>query len=847
MKQEMEDTIVKTRQAIEALQRRNSELIALYKTTLDITRTHDLPDLLKTIVKRAQELLDGTGGGLYLCEHELKKVRCVVSYKTLKDYTGTVLAFGEGAAGTVAATGEPLVIDDYRKWAGRAQTYEKDQPFSAVISVPMLWQGQVTGVISVLREEENEKFTVEDIRLLTSMANQAAIAIENARLYEQTKRLAKFNENIIQNMAEGIVEDDADGFFTFVNPAAINLLGYTADEIIGMHWSTLIPSEQQPIVQVIDERRRQGESDRYGLEMVRKDGKRISVQVSGSPRFDAEGRFTGTLAVFTDITERIRVEKQLRQYANHMEALLEIEKTISSTLDLDEVLNNIMTELQKVIPFDSISLQILQGRSLKIIACRGFDRPGAATGVLFPLDPKFPNYRVIDEKKALAFEDVTREYPHFEEEADKYESGHIRSWLGVPLISKEMVTGMIAMDRSEILPFSATEIKLAAAIAGQAALAIENARLFSESQQRLERLSSLRQIDQAITNNMDLRMTLDILLGHILSQLEVDAAAILLYRPELQNLEFVAGLGFRTQALKYTNLRLGEGHAGKAALNRRIVQVRDLTEQHTGFLRSPDFRSEEFVTYIGIPLIAKGSIIGVLEIYNRRPLSSDAEWMDFLETLAGQAAIAIDNVNLFQDLQKSNEGLIQAYDATIEGWAQALEMRDMETEGHSRRVVGLTTRLAQKMGIRGEILTHIRRGAQLHDIGKMAVPDAILQKPGKLTEEEWEIMRQHPVYAFNWLSSISYLRSALDIPYCHHEKWDGSGYPRGLKGQEIPMAARIFAIVDVWDALRSDRPYRKAWSKEKALSYIEEQSGIHFDPNVVEAFLKMIKEIPDRM
>ena len=272
-------------------------------------------------------------------------------------------------------------------------------------------------------------------------------------------------------------------------------------------------------------------------------------------------------------------------------------------------------------------------------------------------------------------------------------------------------------------------------------------------------------------------------------------------------------------------------------MERQVIQVSDIQQLETGFLRLPEFRSERFIAYIGVPLIAKGKIVGVMEIYQRQPLDPDPEWMAFLNTLAGQAAIAIDNAELFNNLQQSNTELVQAYDATIEGWAKALELRDMETEGHSRRVVALTLDLSQKLGISRDLLTHIRRGALLHDIGKMGIPDAILQKPGKLTDEEWVIMRRHPVLAFDWLSSIDYLRPALDIPYSHHEKWDGGGYPRGLKGEEIPLAARIFAIIDVYDALSSDRPYRKAWPEEKIIGYLKDESGKHFDPKVVDAFL----------
>jgi len=195
----------------------------------------------------------------------------------------------------------------------------------------------------------------------------------------------------------------------------------------------------------------------------------------------------------------------------------------------------------------------------------------------------------------------------------------------------------------------------------------------------------------------------------------------------------------------------------------------------------------------------------------------------------------------FQEtLIQSRADLFVAYEETLKGWARALELRERETAGHSQRVVGLTLQLAQAMGIKGEALTHIQRGALLHDIGKLAIPDHILLKTEPLTKEEWVVMRLHPVYAYDLLSPIEHLYPALDIPYCHHEHWDGSGYPRGLRGEEIPLAARIFAVVDVWDAMTSERPYRPAWSAEYTSAYIREQSGKLFDPQVVDVFLSKI-------
>ena len=203
-------------------------------------------------------------------------------------------------------------------------------------------------------------------------------------------------------------------------------------------------------------------------------------------------------------------------------------------------------------------------------------------------------------------------------------------------------------------------------------------------------------------------------------------------------------------------------------------------------------------------------------------------------------------LNRYRSLQEERARLISAlenlqaaYDETIRGWGYALDLRDDETQGHSKRVAELTELMAYETGIPQEEVLHIKRGAILHDIGKIGIPDSILLKNGPLSDAEWKVMKQHPRLGFEMLSRIEYLKPALDIPYCHHEKWDGSGYPRGLKGEEIPLAARIFAIVDVWDALNSDRPYRSKWPSEKIKNYILEQSGIHFDPAIVQPFLKL--------
>lgn len=369
---------------------------------------------------------------------------------------------------------------------------------------------------------------------------------------------------------------------------------------------------------------------------------------------------------------------------------------------------------------------------------------------------------------------------------------------------------------------------------------VERKQAQEQNQRQLKRQSGLRMVDMAISSSFDLHFILDIVLQQVLSQLGVDASAVLLFDSHLQKLEYAANRGFYSNALHYTQLKLGEGYAGRVVLEHKTIHVSSLMETGSRLAVALQLANEAFADYYGVPLIVKGELKGVLEIYHRSILHTDPEWLEFLETLAGQAAIAIDNAQLFERLQRSNLELGLAYEATIEGWSRAMDLRDKETKGHTKRVTDLTLKLARLMDLNESEMIHIRRGALLHDIGKMGVPDNILHKPDKLTDEEWEIIHQHPAYAYQMLTSIDYLKPALDIPYFHHEKWDGTGYPQGLKGEQISLVARIFAVVDVWDSLTSARPYRPAWTNEQALEYIKEQSGKHFDPQVVRAFLTLI-------
>ena len=363
--------------------------------------------------------------------------------------------------------------------------------------------------------------------------------------------------------------------------------------------------------------------------------------------------------------------------------------------------------------------------------------------------------------------------------------------------------------------------------------------LNADLERRVGRIAALHTIDAAIISGDRDRM-LTTLLEQTREQLGAEAAAILLPdAPGGEVLHCAAVCGLNCAPAERLPQTRAFGYAGQAVRERRVVELR-LSWTPEVFAHDPAVARAGFAAYWAVPLLAHGEVQGVLEVFRRSPEDVDDEWREFLEALAGQAAIALDSAKMYRDLAQSHQELMAAYEATIEGWGRALDLRDQETQGHSERVTAMTLKLARAVGLTGEALVHLRRGALLHDIGKMGVPDRILLKTDALSPTEWRLMRRHPEDAHAMLSPIAFLRPALDIPWGHHEKWDGTGYPRGLRGEQIPLAARLFAIADVWDALCSDRPYRSAWPEARTLDHIRRLSGTHFDPALVSVFLNMM-------
>lgn len=620
-----------------------------------------------------------------------------------------------------------------------------------------------------------------------------------AALYESEERFC----NLFEQSYDAIILIDRQGKIAAWNTSARDIIGLDPGQAIGRFaWELqtlndlgIFKSEENPekIKEIILETLKTGRSDWLNTLVETKyrrlDGQIRYLQQVASPIRANDGYMLGLIA--RDVTEQRNIREQLeRVYRLFIRGPVVVFRCPA----------------QAGLPLEYVSPNVEQfGFSPDLVTIE--KKP--FTEMIHPEDRDF----VLQEIQRH----VESSEPYFEMEYRIIQAdGEVRRVLGVTAISRDEASVPVFFD------WYLLDIT-------------ERWKVESRLEKQLERLAALRKIDISITTAFDLENILSVIIDQLIIHLKVDAVALVLVDDELQFTGNIYSKGFHSGNPDDLSFLTGEWSAGQVLQNQGLVI---LPEIHSD--AKQELAGEGIIGFAGVPVIAKGVIRGVLEVFQCSKITPDDDWRNFLVTIAGQAAIAIDNTALFASLNESNQALVQAYDQTIEGWARALEMRDVEMAGHSRRVTQVTLMLSQAMNIAGEQLDSIRRGALLHDIGKMGIPDSILLKAGRLGEQEWEIMKKHPQYAVNYLSGIDFLKPALDIPYCHHERWDGCGYPQGLKGEEIPLAARIFAVVDVWDSLRSSRPYKESWSSEQVYEYLQQQAGKQFDPLVVQTFFNMM-------
>jgi PAS domain S-box-containing protein/putative nucleotidyltransferase with HDIG domain len=637
---------------------------------------------------------------------------------------------------------------------------------------------------------------------ITGMMGVNIDITERKRAEEALRASEQRYRQIIETAQEGIWTVDAAGRTTLANQRMADMFGYTVEEMMGKPVSMFLDEEGETMAPMAFENRRQGINKQLDFKFKRKDGSVVWTLVKTNTLLDHNQQYMGALAMLTDITERKQAEEKLAESKALVDAVLE---NVPLMIFLKEA-----TDLRFVL-FNRAGEELLGCDREALLGKNNLD--------LFP--PEQAAHFMDKDREVLDGEAGMLDIP---------EEPILTARKGQRLLHTQKICIRGSDGATKYLLGISEDIT-------ERKLAEEQIR------QRLSELEVLYQSGLAFSQLITPQAIAQKMIDLLDQNMNWHHTVIRLYHPESETLELLAfnvpylsSREERSAAEKRFRdvQRLDQGLSGWVVQQAQVVRSNDLRNDPRYLETFPGLQSGLYV-----PIKIAERVIGVISIESERPQAFNESDERLAITLAAQAAIAMDNAQLFESLRCSNVELASAYDATIEGWSRALDLRDKETEGHSLRVTEMTLRLAQSMGISEEELVHVRRGALLHDIGKMGVPDGILFKPGPLTDEEWVVMKKHPALAYEMLSPILYLQRALDIPYCHHEKWDGSGYPRGLKDTQIPLGARIFAIVDVWDALSSDRPYRARWAKEKVDEHIRLSSGAHFDPQVVDAFLQM--------
>jgi PAS domain S-box-containing protein len=750
----------------------------------------------------------------------------------------------QGLTAWVIRNGKPLLAlpDVFEDLIKSGEVEAIGAPSIDWLGVPLLIDGKVIGALAVQSYTEGVRFTQPDLEILQFVSTQVAMAIDRKRAEEALKSESQLRKAIEDSILAGIIAVDAEGRQTYVNPAFCRMVGWSERDLLGAtppyrYWP---PEDLYAITEAF--RVTTGEdalpSD-FELVFRRRNEERFDALLLVSPLRDSEGRPHGWLASVYDITARKRDEETIRRQKARAEALARTASRLNTRLDLQKVLNTVCEETARALNVPAACVFLYDpGRDWFDLKA-GYGLPDRLYHSFQPIPRRMIEKVFGRLDHAVTIQDI-KTIPEFAN-ADLFSELNVCTSVMTSLARDRSPVGSLAVFTFEdARSFTPDEQALLEGLGDLAAQAIVNARLFEDLEKSLQQVRALNAVDVAINASLDLRVTLNILLDQVINLLNVDAADVWLYNPVTQELEYTAGRGFRLLQPKVNRMRLGDQYASRIVIERKSINIQDLASIPEGYDSVNRLANEGLNAYVGIPLIAKGQVKGVLEIFRRAEFDQNSEWTELLDALSGQAAIAIDNATLFDQLQRSNEELTHALDTTLEGWVSMLDRRNFEPEGYSQRLIDLTIQLARHMGVREEDLVHTRRGVLLHDIGMLRVPDSILAKTGPLTAEEREIVKQHPLYAYQIMAPNAFLRPSLEIPYCHHERWDGSGYPRGLHGAQIPLAARIFSAADVWEVLHSNRPYRPAMHEGEVRKYLADQAGTEFDPEVVSLFLDIV-------
>jgi PAS domain S-box-containing protein/putative nucleotidyltransferase with HDIG domain len=777
--------------------------VAIASIGEDITEKDEMGRIQNAILKISQTTNESSNlDHIFLAIHEILKKLVPVEnfFIALYDSTKNVISFpyfvdqfdpapapkkpGKGLTEYVLRYGRPVTInpEKFRELVARNEVESIGAPSLDWIGVPLKVEKDIIGVMGAQTYSPGIRYSNKDEQILTFVSSQIAMVIDRKRHEQALLTSQKRNELLIEASTDAIFMESMDGAILDCNDIALQLYGYTHDEIMKLNIRDLMSPENQSIIESYKLWSFDHGEIINDIINIRKDGSTFPVDVS------IRKTSVDDSAVFVAYVRDITIQKETAREIIENEQKF---RTLSETT--------------------TAGIFIYRGSQYLYVNpmwCQLTGFPAEKLLKMEPLDIMNPkeNLEVIGQ-------------------IERTESGEIdRARVEHAITTQTGETCIIDLMVSRIL------------FEGQPAV-IGTAIDITNRKQREHELEVISEMSESLRINIRKDEVLNTAIEKLIAILKLDGAMISLVNKPKERIDLIKAYGVWS-VLENTLQKKEQGLNGYIT-STGIPYLNNQPQFDTHFLYPELIKG--FGAIAGVPLLAKGEIIGSIVVGSKNRFSEND--LRLLKAIGDLTASALHRADLFEQTTRQTEELRHAYDSTLEGWALALELRDKETQGHSVRIAKMTLELAKRLNIPEDQMENIRRGALLHDIGKLGVPDTILLKNGTLTPDEWEIMKKHPIYAYNMLSQIKFFKDAIDIPHCHHEWFDGSGYPRGLEGENIPLAARIFSIVDVWDALTSTRPYREAWKKDEVLAHIINQAGTHFDPDIVNEFIQMVVDL----
>jgi PAS domain S-box-containing protein/putative nucleotidyltransferase with HDIG domain len=766
----------------------------------DITEKNVTSRIQEAILKISQATNDADDlDQLYRSIHEILKTLVPVEnfFIALYDRQKNLISFpyfvdqfdsaplahppGKGLTEYVLRKGMPVSVnpEEFDELVSLKEVSLVGAPSLDWIGIPLRVEKEIIGVMGAQTYSPGIRYGEKDEQILTFVSTQIAMVIDRKRREQALINSQKRNQLLIEASTDAIFMESLDGSIIDCNDVALQMYGYSREEMLKLNVTALVSPEITHKIKNYT----QWELDQGGairdIVNVRKNGSTFPVEVSLR-----QTRVTESPVLVAYVRDISQQKDAARVIFENEEKFRTLSETTTAGI--------FIYRGDKYLYVNPMWCQITGFSAEELMAKK-------------PLDLMNPEVNI----SAVS---------HIEQDLDG-EIGRARVEHSITTSTGEIHTIDLSVTR---IIFESQPAIIGTAID------------ITNRKQREHELEVIAEMSEALRANISRDQVLDTAMAKLMAILKLDGALFSLIDQTDQFIERKKASGV-WKSLENLPMARDQGLSGFIISN-GLPYINNHPESDP-YLLHPEL-VKGFMALAGVPLIAKGKTIGALTVGSRQHFSEND--LRLLKAIGDLTAGAIHRADLFDQTVQQTEELRHAYDSTLEGWALALELRDKETQGHSVRIAKMTLRLAKRLGIPESQMENIRRGALLHDIGKLAVPDSILLKNGALTPDEWTIIQKHPSYAYDMLSQIKFFKDAIDIPYCHHEWWDGSGYPRGLDGKNIPLPARIFCIVDVWDALTSNRPYRGAWQKKEALAHIINQAGTHFDPDIVNEFIQMI-------